>query len=158
MTKKLKRRRVEPTVTEPKLPQSTWAHSPGGKLQHQEGGFAHRAHQADKLLEDAVAAGIALGLELLEDLLGGVRMTFQQRDDLALERVELAGAFGALALLIAGPLHPLGDGPGIQFKFRGDLGGGQMLLIQELSKLAEDGVIDHGRPPAKARRRMSPTD
>ena len=44
----------------------------GGKLQHQEGGLAHRAHQADKLLEDAVAAGVALGSEFLEHLLGGV--------------------------------------------------------------------------------------
>jgi len=32
----------------------------------------HRAHPADKLLEDAVTAGIALGFELLEDLLGAV--------------------------------------------------------------------------------------
>ena len=37
----------------------------------------HRAHPADKLLEDAVAAGIALSFELLQDLLGGVRVALQ---------------------------------------------------------------------------------
>src|SRR5216684_3058582 len=40
-----------------------------GKLQHQKGGFAHRAHQLNKLLKNAVAAHIALSLELLKDLL-----------------------------------------------------------------------------------------
>src|SRR5438445_13862907 len=54
----------------------------GGKLQHQEGGLAHRAHQADKLLEDAVATTVPLSFELLEQLLGGVAMALQQRYDL----------------------------------------------------------------------------
>ena len=53
MTKKERRRRVEPTGTEPKLPQSTWAHSPGSKLEHQKRGLAHGPDLTDELLEDA---------------------------------------------------------------------------------------------------------
>ena len=64
-----------------------------GKLQHQEGGLAHRAHQPDELLEDAVAAGVALRLELLQELLGGVGVAFQQGDDLALEESSLLDRF-----------------------------------------------------------------
>jgi hypothetical protein len=80
---------------------------------------------------------------LLQDLLGAVSVTFQEGNDLALERVELAGAFGTLALLVAGPLGPLGDGFGVEFKFHRHPGGGEMFFIQEHSKLAERGVIDH---------------
>ena len=54
----------------------------GSKLQHEEGGFAHRADQTDELLEDAVTAGIALRFDLLEDLLGAVGMTFQEANNL----------------------------------------------------------------------------
>ena len=39
MTKKLKRRRVDPTATEPRLPQSTWAHSPGANSSIRKAGL-----------------------------------------------------------------------------------------------------------------------
>src|SRR5215471_16858943 len=39
------------------------------KIQHQESGFADRSDQTHELLEDAVAAGVALGPNLLEHLL-----------------------------------------------------------------------------------------
>src|SRR4051794_27479535 len=115
-------------------------------------------HQADKLLEDAVAASITLRFELLEDLLSAVRMAFQQSHDLAFEGVELAGAFGFFAFLITGLGDPLGDASGVELQFGGDLRDRQMLLCGELSDLAKSGVIDHGAPPPKARRRMSATD
>jgi hypothetical protein len=43
-------------------------------------------------------------------------MTFQEGNDLPLERVELAGAFGTLALLVAGPLRPGSDGFRVEFE------------------------------------------
>ena len=39
MTKKLNRRRVAPTETKPKLPQSTWAHSPGANSNMRKAGL-----------------------------------------------------------------------------------------------------------------------
>ena len=71
-------------------------------------------------------------------------MTFQEANNPAFEGVELAGAFGSLAWLIAGLLGPLGDGFRVQLQFHRDLGGGEMLFIQEQADLAECGVIDHG--------------
>src|SRR5882724_1350299 len=87
----------------------------GSKLQHQEGGFAHWPHHPDKGLENAVTAGITLGLELLEYLLSRVRVAFQQRHDLTFEGIELADSPGTLTLTVAGSLDPFGDGFGIQF-------------------------------------------
>ena len=37
---------------------------------------------------------------MLPDLLGAVSVTLQEGNDLALERIELAGAFGTLARLV----------------------------------------------------------
>jgi hypothetical protein len=148
---------VEPTATEPNEPQSTWAHSPGGELQGEESGFSDRADLADELLEDGVAAGVALGLELLEELAGGVGMTFEQGGDMALEAVELAGARSLGPRLVLGLVDPLLDGLGIEVKGLGDLGDFESLLIMELAQAAEGLVVDHGRPPSRAWRRMSPT-
>ena len=130
----------------------------GGKLQHQEGGLAHRAHQADKLLEDAVAAGVALGFEFLQHLLGGVTMALQQSHDLPFEGVELAGPFGSLTRPVAELANPPGHRLGVQLQFGGDLGDAQVLLISQLAQPPKGGVINHGAPPLKARRRMSATD
>ena len=86
----------------------------GGKLQHQEGRLAHRAHHVHKRLEDAGAAGVALGFDLLEDLLGGVAVALQHGHDRAFERVELAGPLPTLALLIGGTSHPERNRSGVQ--------------------------------------------
>ena len=96
----------------------------------------------NKLLEDAVTAAIALRFELLEDLPGGVSMTFQQRDELALESIELAGASGTRTPLVTGPPCPFGNGFWIQFKFCGNLGRREVVFIQEQPELTESGVID----------------
>ena len=130
----------------------------GRKGQHQESGLAHRADQANKRLEDAVAPSIALGPKLLEHLLGGVRVTFQQPNDLAFEGVQFAGPLGAATTLVTGARHPLGHRLGVQSQFRSDLGNGQVLLVRQFPQLAENRVTDHGAPPARARRRMSATD
>ena len=97
MTKQESRRRGAPTGTEPYWPQSTWAHSPRGRLQPQEGGLADGPDPPDVILEDAVAARVTLRFELLEDLLRRVRMAVEQGEDLVLERVELARWLGARA-------------------------------------------------------------
>jgi hypothetical protein len=85
----------------------------GGKLQHEEGRFVHRADQANKRLEDAVGAPIPLGLNLLEHLLGSVRVALQHGHDWTFEWVELAGPFNTLTLLISGTGHPERDSSGI---------------------------------------------
>jgi len=102
MTKKLRRRRVEPTGMEPKVAPIGLGALAWAKLKHQEGRFANRAHLLDKLLEDAVAAAVTLDFDLLQDLLGAERVAFQKGNDLALERIKLAGTLGALALLVTG--------------------------------------------------------
>jgi hypothetical protein len=53
----------------------------GGELEHEISRFAHGANQPDVILENGVAAGVALLLELLENLLGGVRMAIKLGDD-----------------------------------------------------------------------------
>ncbi len=86
-------------------------------------GLAPGTDLADELLEDAVAAGVTLLLELLEDLLRGVGMALEQGCDLAFEGVEFAGAALALALLVSWALDPLLDRLGIELQLGGDLGG-----------------------------------
>jgi hypothetical protein len=49
-----------------------------GELQHQVSRLAHRANLANEFLENAVATGVALLTQLLQELLGGVGMPFQQ--------------------------------------------------------------------------------
>ncbi len=141
---------MEPTETEPKLPQSTWAHSPGAK--------SHRAHLPDEVLEDRVAAGVALSSQLLQELLRRVRMPFQQSNDLAPERVEFALAPSPLTLAIGGLIDPTFDGFGVQLEFGCDLRDLEPALIMELAQTAKRFVIDHRAPPANARRSTSATD
>lgn len=83
-------------------------------LEHEEGGFA--PHLANELLEDGVPTGIALGPELLEELLGGVAMTFEEGRDLSLKAVERAGTPGGLWWSIVRLGDPLLDGLGIQIQ------------------------------------------
>ena len=45
--------------------------------------MTHRSHLADEFLEDGVAAGVALGAEVLEDLLRGVGCCFGERAERA---------------------------------------------------------------------------
>src|ERR1044071_8780807 len=64
------------------------------KLQHQVSRLAHGTDLADEIFEDGVPALIALAVDALQDLLGGVIVTFQQGDDLAFEGIELAPPLG----------------------------------------------------------------
>jgi len=114
-----------------------------GKGQGQISGFADRTQQLDQLLEDAVTAVIALGFELLEDLLAGIGMAFQERDDPALEGIELAGPPALAAGKVMVARHPFGHRLGIQFQPGGDLRGREVLLVGQLADLAETFVTDH---------------
>ena len=66
----------------------------GFKVKRQESRSRLGTHLAHEGLEDRVAALVAPFLELLENLLGRIGVLFQQADDLALERIEFAGALG----------------------------------------------------------------
>ena len=90
MTKKQRRRRVEPDRHRTEAAPVDLRAFSRGKLEHQEGGFAHGPDLAHELFEDAVAAGVALLPELLEDLLGGVGMALEEGLDLSFEGIELA--------------------------------------------------------------------
>ena len=50
-----------------------------GELQHQVSRLAQGTNLAHELLEDAVTAGVTLLPQLLQELLGGIGMPFQQR-------------------------------------------------------------------------------
>lgn len=106
-----------------------------GELQHQVGGMAQWPDLPDKLLEDAIAAGIALRPQLLDELLCGVGMTFQQRDDPGFKRVQFAGAFGPFAGLIVRSLDPFVDGLEINSSSAAS-SGLQSLLLVELAQAA----------------------
>src|ERR1035438_7568044 len=84
MRKKDRRRRVEPTGTEPAQPQSTWAHSPGSKCSVRKAGRGLGRNLAHEGLENRVAALVALFFEPLENLLGRIGVLCQQADNLAL--------------------------------------------------------------------------
>src|ERR1035438_8822294 len=86
MRKKDRRRRGEPTGTEPAQPQSTWAHSPGSKCSVRKAGRGLGRNLAHEGLENRVAALVALFFEPLENLLGRIGVLCQQADNLALKR------------------------------------------------------------------------
>ncbi|MCL4722543.1 MAG: IS66 family transposase zinc-finger binding domain-containing protein [Gammaproteobacteria bacterium] len=104
-----------------------------------------------------VAAAVALGAELLEELLSGVGMALEQRRDGAFERVELAGALGDPGLGKGRAPGPLPDRPIGHLETGGDLGQGEVLLVPEAVDFVEGVVVDHRRSAASTRRRMSPT-
>ena len=131
---------------------------PCGEVQHQVGGFAEGTHLADEPFEEGIAAGIALRTHLLEELLGGIGMTFQKRDDPGFKGVEFAGALGLFALLVNGTRDPLLDGLEIELQFLGDLRGIQAFLLMELAQAAEGFVGNHFPPPSKTWRKISPTE
>src|SRR5438034_10424838 len=97
MTKKLKRqsRRADGDGAEV-VPVDLSAFA-GSELQHQKGGLAGRTNLADKLLKNGVAAGVAPLTQLLEELLGGVGVPFQQRCDLTFKGIEFTGPPDPLA-------------------------------------------------------------
>ena len=76
----------------PYSPQSTWAHSPAAKSSLRKASRVARPDPVHVVLDDGDAAVIARLAQSLEDLLGAVRMGIEPAHDLALERIELAGA------------------------------------------------------------------
>ncbi len=116
----------------------------GSELQHQKGGLAGRTNLADKLLKNGVAAGVAPLTQLLEELLGGVGVPFQQRCDLTFKGIEFTGPPGPLAWMIGRLVNPFFDSLEVQLEFGRDLGDLQSLLIVKLAQLAEGLVVDHG--------------
>ena len=132
MTKKDKRRRVEPTGDPTETAPIGLGAFSGGKLQSEIGGLAHRANQTHEVFENAVGPGVAPSLKLLEDLLGAVRMTFEHGHDLAFERIELAGPLDRTALLIGGARDPFFNGLKVQLQFGRDLG------LRDIGRIAGD--------------------
>lgn len=76
-------------------------------MQGQESRSLFGAHLAHERSEDRVAPLVTALLELLENLLSRVSMLFQQADNVALERIEFAGALGQGGSLKALPPSPL---------------------------------------------------
>jgi hypothetical protein len=151
MTKKERRRRVLPTQIVPYSPQSTWAASPGGEGQGQEGLAPGRADLVDVVLDDADAALVASIPQALKHLLGGERMRIEPADDAPLVGIELAGSRHGRPRRIRA-VHPVADGLDVQVQAIGKLGGRQM-TGHPLANGAPRGIVDHGRPSRTARSR-----
>ncbi len=81
--------------------------------------------------------------QLLEELLGGVGVPFQQRCDLTFKGIEFTGPPGPLAWMIGRLVNPFFNGLEVQLEFGRDLGDLQSLLIVKLAQLAEGLVVDH---------------
>jgi len=128
----------------------------GGEGQRQIGRPARRSHRAHILLEDAVAAGVAvLVAQLLEELRGTVRVAFQPAHDQRLEGVELARALAGAAAREGLHAGVAGDRFGIDAQFERDLVEGQSALAVVEPDLAVGLVGDHDASSMRARR-MSP--
>jgi hypothetical protein len=80
---------------------------------------------------------------LLENLLGRVSVLFQQADDVALERIEFAGALGYGGRFKTLPPGPLARGVQTQFEFTGNLPQAQLLFGEQAPNLAIGLTIDH---------------
>ena len=81
----------------------------GLKVQRQESGFWLGPHLAHEPLENGIAAWVAAFFELLENLLSGIIVTFQEPNNLPFEGIELTGPFGRSGLLKRLPLGPFSD-------------------------------------------------
>src|SRR5271155_1523275 len=94
------------------------------------------AHLAHEILDDGVASLEAAFLELLENLLGRVSMLFQQTDDVALERIEFAGALGNGGGFKTLPPGPFAHRIQTQFELAGNLPQAQLLFGEQMPNLA----------------------
>src|ERR1039457_865675 len=92
----------------------------GGKVKRQERRTRFGTHLAHEILDDGVASLKTAFLELLENLLGRVSVLFQQADDVALERIEFAGALGYGGWFKTLPPGPLAHRVQTQFEFAGN--------------------------------------
>jgi len=128
----------------------------GSKLEGQAGGLGFGAHLVHEAFEDAVAAGIAPGLQLLEQLLGAVGMKVEQTEQFAAPRVQFAGTGRGSARLELFAMEPASDGTPAQFEFTGDLSGRESALPQQ-TNLRKLSVGDHTAPPV-IWRNSSPTE
>src|ERR1017187_7486400 len=128
----------------------------GRKVKCQESRPRFGAHLAHESLDDGVTSLEAAFLELLENLLGRVSVLFQQADDVALERIEFAGALGYGGWFKTLPPGPLAHRVQTQFEFAGNLPQAQLLFGEQLPNLAIGLIINHARPPI-ALRKISPT-
>ena len=107
-------------------------------------------------LENRVAALVALFFEPLENLLGRIGVLCQQADNLALKRIELAGALGDRRPFETLPPSPSAHGVEPQLEFPGNLPQSQLLFGEQVPNLAIGLVVNHSRPPI-AWRNSSPT-
>ena len=146
-------------ATEPTLPQSTWAQSPGREGEAQVGGLAHGPHRAHVVLEDAVAAGVALRAQPLEDLRGAVGMALEQGTICGLKGSSLLAAALALALLVSRVARSTsGHRFGIEIQLRRRSGRPSIPVRRGVGASGRTFRSRSWPPPSKARRRMSATD
>src|ERR1035438_4350549 len=107
-----------------------------GKVKRQESRSRFGAHLAHEILDDGVTSLEAAFLELLENLLGRVSMLFQQADNVALERIDFAGALGYGGWFKSLSPGPLAHRVQTQFEFAGNLPQAQLLFSEQMSNLA----------------------
>ena len=151
MTKNESRRRVLPTATVPKAPQSTCAHSPGSEVQLQIDRPLGRPDAADVIPQDRHAAAVSLLAQTLEDLLSAIGMGVQQPRDAWLEGIKHAAARPAAPRLEARTGDPRGDRLWVKAQRPGGLRDRQALAIMAVVDLGERLVIDHDRLRRQAR-------
>ncbi len=144
-TKKLKRRRVEPTAIEPYSPQSTWAHSPGAKAASGTPRGARGRTLAHVVLDDRDAARRS------RPRAGAGRSAARCRDGspASAPPAPLNGssrlARGAdCSRSVLRALHPLGHRLRMQSQRARGLRDRQPLAIMVIADLAEGLVVDHG--------------
>src|SRR6266436_8155096 len=101
----------------------------------------HLTHKGSK---NRASALIPQFLELLENLLSRIIVLFQQPNDVSLEGIEFAGAFGDRGPLVTLPPCPLAHCVEAQFEHASNLPQAELLLAEQMPDLAIGLIIDHG--------------
>ena len=115
---------------------------------------------ADQGADDRDTAGVTGFAQALEHLLCGVGMLVKQANDFRSEVIQLGGATGWFACLVARALEPDSDGAGIKIKLARDLGDREAVASAELVDELIGVEVDHAAPPPEpsTARRMSPAE
>ncbi len=119
----------------------------GGKGQSQIGLFPPGPDLFDEPLDHRVAAVITFLTQSLEDLSGGVGMSFEHPDNRVLEGIKLALPDDRLAWMILPVPKPLAHGSFAMADLLGDLRRAESFLIAEIDDTGKGLVGDHRAPP-----------
>lgn len=116
----------------------------GLKGQCEEGAVAHRTHQTHVFLEDAEAALISLGPQLLEDLRATVGVPFQKPLDPRLEGIQLAAPLPSCpSRRVFFRPRVFGYCLGVDPHGAGDLLEVKPLLLVKMTNLAPPLIVNH---------------